>query len=405
MPGRNPVEGRHIALGVTGSIAAYKAAAIASALAQEGGLVDVLMTPQATQFVAPLTFEALTHRPVVTDMFRLSNSEISHVVVSHSADVLVVAPATAHTIAKLALGLADDPVSATALSTRAPGLLAPAMETGMWQNPATQAHIQTLRDRGWLVADPVSGHLASGATGEGRMAEPEQVVDIVHQMLGRSGDLAGRHIVVTAGGTREPIDPVRYLSNRSSGKMGHAIAEAARDRGAAVTLIATVALPPLAGMEVVAVERAEEMRDAVLHLLNRADVLVLAAAVADFRPAQLADQKLKRRDGVPELVLSTNVNVLEEAKAQRGAARKPFIVGFAAETENLLGNAREKFAKWGIDLVVANDVALEGSGFGSDLNKVTMLRIGGDMVDLPLLPKIEVAHRLLDEVIALGSKV
>lgn len=398
----NPLDGRRIALAVTGSIAAYKAATIASALTQQGGLVDVVMTPEAAELVRPLTFQALTHRPVAINMFQLLNqSEIAHVAIGRAAEALVVAPATAHSIAKLALGLADDLVSATALSCRAAGILAPAMETGMWLHPATQGHVETLRGRGWTIVQPDTGHLASGATGEGRMAEPEHIVDVVRHLLAGSGDLVGWKVAVTAGGTREPIDPVRYISNRSSGKMGFAIAQAARDRGAEVQLISTVPPPRLAGVRYVPVERAEDMRDAVVGAVKDLDLLVLAAAVADFKPSEEAGQKLKRRAGTPELRLSRTADTLVEAKARRGGAKRPFIVGFAAETQDLLANAHEKQERWGVDLVVANDVSLEGSGFSSDFNKVTILRHNAPTLDLPLLPKLEVAHRLLDEVLGL----
>lgn len=400
---RNPIEGKRVALGVSASIAAYKAAAIASGLTQHGALVDVLMTPEATELVRPLTFQALTHRPVAVDMFELiGESEIAHVAIGRAADAFLVAPATANVIAKLALGLADDLVSATALSTRASGIVAPAMETGMWEHPATRGHIDTLRQRGWSIVEPASGHLASGAVGAGRMAEPEQIVEVVRHVLARSGDLAGWRVGITAGGTREPIDPVRYISNRSSGKMGFAIAEAARDRGADVRLFSTVAPPPRPGVRYVPVERAEELRDAVLASIDDLDLLVLAAAVADFKPVEEAGQKLKRRDGAPELLLTRNADTLAEARAKRGGRKRPIMVGFAAETQDLLDNAGEKLDRWGVELVVANDVTLEGSGFGSDLNKVTMLRPNAPALDLPLLPKLEVAHRLLDEVLKIG---
>lgn len=392
-------------LGVTGSIAAYKAAAIASGLTQQGALVDVVMTREATEFVRPLTFEALTHRPVVSDVLALLPGwEIAHVAMAHDADIFVVAPATAHTIAKLALGLADDPVSATGLSTQAPGVLAPAMETGMWQHPATQAHIGTLRQRGWIIVAPESGRLASGAVGEGRMAAPERIVDVVKHVAARGGDFAGWKVAVTAGGTREAVDPVRFLSNRSSGKMGQAVAEAARDRGAEVVLISTVSLPRLEGVELLAVESADEMADAVLGALDRVDALVMSAAVADFKPAAKAGEKIKRRDGTPQLLLVPTVDVLSTAKARRAETGRPLIVGFAAETQNLLANAREKASRWEVDLVVANDVSLEGSGFGSDMNQVTILRSSGENLDLPLMPKIDVAHRLLDELVKLRRR-
>lgn len=404
-PSRNPLTGRRVVLGVTGSIAAYKAAAIASGLTQQGALVDVAMTREATEFVRPLTFEALTHRPVVSDVLALLPGwEIAHVAMAHGADVFVVAPATAHTIAKLALGLADDPVSATALGTQAPCVLAPAMETGMWQHAATQEHVGALRQRGWVIVNPESGHLASGAVGEGRMAAPERIVDVVKHVAARGGDFAGWKVAVTAGGTREAVDPVRFLSNRSSGKMGQAVAEAARDRGAEVVLISTVSLPRLEGVELFAVESADEMADAVLGALDRVDALVMSAAVADFKPAEKAGDKIKRRDGTPQLLLVPTVDVLSTAKARRAETGRPLIVGFAAETQNLLANAREKADRWEVDLVVANDVTLEGSGFGSDMNQVTILRSGGEDLDLPLMPKIDVAHRLLDELVKLRRR-
>jgi phosphopantothenoylcysteine decarboxylase/phosphopantothenate--cysteine ligase len=393
-----------VALGVTGSIAAYKAVAIASSLTQQGALVDVVMTPEATQLVQPLSFQAITHRPVTVDMFHLlAETDIGHVSIGHAAEVLVVAPATAHSIAKLTLGLADDMVTTTALASRAPAVLAPAMETNMWRHPATQGHLETLRARGWTIVEPEAGYLASGAVGEGRLAAPERIVDVVKHLLGSGGDLAGWQVAVTAGGTREPIDPVRFISNRSSGKMGYALAEAARDRGAQVTLITTVGLPPPYGATVVAVERAAEMHDAVLARLPQLDVLVMAAAVADYEPRAAADRKIKKTSQALTLELAPTPDILRAAIAERGAAARPLIAGFAAETDNLLANARVKLSGKGADFIIANDVSLEGSGFASDFNQVSILSADGREIDLPLLPKLEVSHRIWDEIRAFRS--
>lgn len=402
---RSPLAGRRVALGVTGSIAAYKGVAIASALTQGGAVVDVVMTPEATRLVQPLSFEAISHRPVASDMSQLDpHGQIAHVAIGHAADVLVIAPATAHSIAKLALGLADDLVSATALSTGAPMVLAPAMETNMWQHPATQGHIETLRARGWTIVEPESGYLASGSLGEGRLAAPDRVVDAVRYVLGRGGDLAGWRVAVTAGGTREPIDPVRYISNRSSGKMGYAVAQAARDRGAGVTLISSVALATPYGARLVEVERAVDMRDAVVGLFGEIDALVMAAAVADYQPAEPADEKLKKTTRAMALELAPTPDILAEAAERRGEGRRPLLVGFAAETENLVENARAKLADKRLDLVVANDVSRGDSGFASDFNKVTIVRRDGTERDLALLPKLEVAHHVWDEVLQLREQ-
>jgi phosphopantothenoylcysteine decarboxylase/phosphopantothenate--cysteine ligase len=405
MSGRNPLAGRRVALGVTGSIAAYKAVAIASGLTQKGALVDVVMTPEAAQLVQPLSFQAITHRPVALDMFHLlAETEIGHVSIGRAAEAFLVAPATAHTIAKLALGLSDDMVTTTALATRAPSLLAPAMETNMWRHPATQGHVATLHGRGWIIVEPESGRLASGATGEGRLASPELIVDKLKHVLARGGDLDGLHVAVTAGGTREPIDPVRYISNRSSGKMGYAIAEAARDRGAKVTLISTTGVPAPVGVELHDVERAVAMRDAVVQVLDHIDVLVMAAAVADYQPLRQAAIKIKKREGVRSIDLEPTPDILAEVSGRRGSRSRPVLIGFAAETNDLIVHARTKLTEKRLDLLVANDVTLEGSGFGSDHNKVTILGRGGMEIDVPVLPKIEVAHLLWDHVLGLGPE-
>jgi phosphopantothenoylcysteine decarboxylase/phosphopantothenate--cysteine ligase len=393
---------KHILLGVTGGIAAYKAAMVCSQLVQGGALVDVVMTEAAQKFITPLTFQALTHRPVYSDMFDIpSGQNIPHIALADAADLLVIAPATAHTLAKLANGLADDLLSAIALATPAPLLLAPAMETDMWRHPATQANMDKLRTWGAGVVGPAEGRLASGAMGQGRMVEPEEIIGAVRVALGRRGDLAGWRVVVTAGGTREAIDPVRFISNHSSGKMGYAVALAARDRGAAVTLITTATLPDPFGVEVIHLDSAEQMLGAVLEATRQADLLVMAAAVADFRPVSVAGQKIKKRGDTEGLVLELvrNPDILAEVAAQKASGYGPRLtVGFAAETEDLLANARGKLERKKLDLIVANDVSANDAGFAVDTNRVTLLFKDGPIEALPLLSKVEVAETILDYV-------
>jgi phosphopantothenoylcysteine decarboxylase/phosphopantothenate--cysteine ligase len=391
---------KRIILGVTGGIAAYKAAAVCSQLVQGGALVDVVMTAAAQKFITPLTFQALTHRPVYTDMFDIPAGEnIPHIALADAADLLLIAPATAHTLGKLANGLADDLLAAIALATPAPLLLAPAMETDMWRHPATQANLDKLRAWGATIVGPAEGRLASGAMGLGRMVEPEEIVSAARVVLGRHGDLAGWRVVVTAGGTREAIDPVRFVSNHSSGKMGYAVAIAARDRGAAVTLITTAALPDPFGMEVLHLDSAEQMLAAVLEATREADVLIMAAAVADFRPGTVAEQKIKKKGETEGLTLELvrNPDILAEVAAQKAAGHGPRLsVGFAAETEDLLANAKGKLARKKLDLIVANDVTASDAGFAVDTNRVTLVGADGSIEALPLLSKVEVAERILD---------
>ena len=397
----NPLAGKHLALGVTGSIACYKSVDLASKLTQAGALVDVLMTRGALNFVAALTFRSITHRPVVTDLFD-PQSELSmdHVAIAERADAVLVAPATAHAIAKMAWGMADDPLSTTVLATRAPIILAPAMDAHMYENAATQENVDKLSSRGFVLVGPAEGRLASGMVGTGRMAEPSELVEHVKVVLGRTGDLEGRKIVVSAGGTQEPVDPVRFVSNRSSGKMGHAVAEAARDRGAAAVLVsAPTAQPDPIGVAVVRVETALEMRDAVVHECEDADSLIMAAAVADWRPATRADQKVKK--GAADtwtLEMVKNPDILKEVRSDR-----LIRVGFAAETEDLVENAKDKIASKGLHLIAANDVTAQGSGFASDTNRVVLLDREGDIEELPLMAKYEVGHRILDRVVTLLS--
>jgi phosphopantothenoylcysteine decarboxylase/phosphopantothenate--cysteine ligase len=391
------LQGKRVVLGVSGSIAAYKAVSLASALHQAGATVDVAMTAEATELVRPLTFQAITHRQVAVDMFSLlSETEIGHVSLGVNADLIVIAPATAHTLAKLALGLADDMLCTTVLASTAPIIVAPAMDANMFQHSSVREHLDALRGRGCIVLEPGIGHLASGLVGQGRLAEPEIIFDAVRAVLGRGGDLAGWEVVVTAGGTQEPIDPVRYVSNRSSGKMGYALAEAARDRGARVTLIsANTALSDPWGVEVRPVRTAQEMCEQVLARWPDVDALIMAAAVADYRPESRAEQKIKKQGEGLALRLEPTVDILA---ATTNAKSRALRVGFAAESERLLEHAREKLVKKRLDLIVANDITLPGSGFGADENQVTMLSRDGQERELPLMPKLQVAYAVLDEV-------
>ena len=395
----NSLENKHVALGVTGSIACYKAVDLASKLTQESALVDVIMTRGATNFLTPLTFRSITHRPVVTEVFD-PQSELSmdHVAIAGRADIIVVAPATAHVMAKIAWGLADDALTSTILASRAPVILAPAMDAHMYENPATQENVEKLKSRGFIIVGPAEGRLASGLVGKGRMLETWELMGHIKLVLGRNGDLADRKIVVSAGGTQEPVDPVRVISNHSSGKMGYAIAEAARDRGAtAIIVSAPTALADPAGVRVVHVETALEMREAVHHECEDAVALIMAAAVADWRPVTTASQKVKKGDSDSWAIeLVKNPDVLAEVQTEH-----LIKVGFAAESEELLSNAQAKLVGKGLHLIAANDVATEDSGFGVDTNRVVLLDREGGVEDLSLMTKYEVGHRILDRVVAI----
>ena len=391
-----PFAAKRVLLGVSGSIAAYKAVDLASKLTQAGAAVDVLMTYSATQFVTPLTFRSVTHRPVVTNLLDPDSPEaVEHIALATAADVLVVAPATAHMLAKLALGLADDPISVTALATGAPLLVAPAMDANMWDHPAVQKNVETLESRGAKVVGPGHGRLASGLVGWGRLAETPELLGRIAQALGRGGDLAGRTIVVSSGGTQEPIDPVRVVTNRSSGKMGHAVAEAARDRGAHVVLVTAASLDDPPGIETAHVTTAEEMRDAVLAACRSADALVMAAAVADYQPAHVHPQKVKK-----EHTDALTIEMVKTPDILSEAPRSIVRVGFAAESNDLVENARAKLEAKALDLIVANDITLPEAGFGADTNKVTLIDADGTE-DLPLMSKYDVGYRVLDRVVRL----
>jgi len=390
------LEGKEIILGVTGSIAAYKAVEILRELTRRGAAVTVVLTESGQRFVTPLTFETLSRRPVLTDLFTLEvDKQIGHVASAGRAHLLLVAPATANTIAKLAHGLADDLLSNIYLSSTCPVLLAPAMDLEMYVHPAVQENLSRLKARGVSVVEPEYGELASGLTGRGRLAEFSAILQAVEDILHRQGDLSGETVLVTAGPTQEPLDPIRYISNRSSGKMGFAIAQAGGERGARVTLVSgPTALPTPPGVTRTDVTTAEEMYHAVLDRLDETTVLIMAAAVADYRPSSQAAQKIKKREAMT-VELVRNPDILAEAGRKKGSRT---LVGFAAETEELIQNAREKLAKKNLDLIVANDIRV---GFGGETNRVTILDRGGGVEELPELTKREAAHRILDRVVAL----
>ncbi len=397
-----------IALGVSGGIAAYKAAEIVRLLQDRGIQVQVVMTRAAQEFVRPLTFAALSGEKVITDLFGSGSgdtqanveSAIEHIAVAQAIDALVVAPATADVLAKFAQGIANDFLSTLYLATTAPVVVAPAMNVNMWNHAATQSNLKLLRERGVRIVEPGEGYLACGMTGSGRLAENEVIVAAVMEALGASQDLAGETVLVTAGPTREKIDPVRYLTNRSSGRMGYAIAEAALRRGARVLLVSgPTAITAPGAAEITRVETAEEMLAAVLKLLPESTVVIKTAAVADFRPKAAAGQKIKRK-GEMTMELAPTVDILAEV-ARRKTSQ--LIVGFAAETENVLENARKKLASKSLDAIVVNDVSREGIGFDSDRNAVTIIS-QSEVVEVPETSKWEVAHRVLDQVVKLCKR-
>jgi phosphopantothenoylcysteine decarboxylase/phosphopantothenate--cysteine ligase len=392
------LEGKRVVLGVSGGIAAYKVADLASKLVQAGALVDVIMTEAAQRFVAPLTFQALTRRPVRTDVFAdWLGEDTGHVGLAHNADILVVAPATAHTIARLALGLSDDLLGGVYLSTRAPVLVVPAMESGMYLHPATQEHLQTLKSRGATVLVPGEGRLASGATGVGRLPETPDIMAAIARVLGKYGPLAGKRVVVTAGGTQEPLDPVRFIGNRSSGKMGYAIAEEAANAGAEVTLISgPVAISPPFGVNLVRVTTANSMETAVREAVQHADALVMAAAVADYAPAEVSEQKIKKSGETLTVNLKRNPDILGNLAEMDlpGLVR----IGFAAETQDLLVNARLKLEKKFLDMIVANDAM---ASIGTEESALTLIKRDGSIEELPPMPKQASARLIVERLAAL----
>lgn len=389
-----------IVLGVSGGIAAYKAAEIVRLLQERGIRVQVVMTRAAQEFVRPLTFAALSGEKVITDLFGSGaeepniDSAVEHIAVAQSMDALVVAPATADVLAKFAQGLATDFLTTLFLATKAPVVVAPAMNVNMWEHPATQANLETLRKRGVRVVEPGSGYLACGMTGPGRLADNDAIIAGVMEALGESQDLAGETVLVTAGPTREKIDPVRYLTNRSSGRMGYALAEAALRRGARVLVVSgPTSIAPPQGTELTRIESAEEMRQAVLRLLPETTIVIKTAAVSDYRPKTAALEKIKRA-GPLSLELEPTADILWELARKKGAR---IIVGFAAETQNALENARKKLAAKFLDAIVVNDVSREGIGFDSERNAVTIIT-EAEIVEVPETSKWEVAQRVLDQI-------
>lgn len=391
--------GRQVVLGVGGGIAAYKAIEVLRQLTELGAQVRVMMTPEATRFVGPLTFEALSYHAVSADWLAPTGEGERHIALGEWAQAVAIVPATANLLAKLASGIADELVSGTVLASRAPLVLAPAMNDVMWTKGQTQDHVQTLRTRGATVVEPVAGRLASGKSALGRLAAPERIVAVIESVLAGRHNLDGVRVVVSAGGTREAIDPVRYVGNFSSGKMGRALAEVASARGAEVTLVTTTPAN-LEGMREIPVGSAIEMLDALRSATDGADVLVMAAAVADYAPEQVADAKLRRRDQPLELRLKPNVDILKTLGAPAGLLR----VGFAAETENVRAQAEEKLARKQLDLIIANQVGVDGQGLGSDFNAVTILGRGGLVQEVPRLPKWEVAERIWDAIDACRNR-
>lgn len=397
---RRAFAGRRLLVGVCGGVAAYKCAETVSLLVQAGAEVRVAMTPEATRFVSPLTFEALSGQPVASDLFGTQTSPSReggevHIALSDWAEALLVMPATANFIAKLAHGLADEVVSITVLATTVPLVLAPAMHNRMWEQPATVENVEALRRRGVVLAGPVKGRLASGDIGMGRLTDQDEILRALRDALPGERDMADLHVVVTSGGTREPLDPVRYIGNRSSGMMGHSIAAAAEARGARVTLVTASAMTVPAGVEAVHVDTAAEMGDAVKTAVETADVLAMAAAVADFRPRHVAPQKLRKTEMTTDLALERTEDILASLAAL-GAGHRLVRVGFAAETHEVLANAQEKLVAKGLDLVVANDVSDPTIGMGATDNEVTIFSRDGSRREVSRAPKEEVADEILN---------
>ena len=394
--------GRRVVLGVCGSIASYKAVDLASKLTQAGALVDVILTESAARFVNPLSFRSVTGRPVHTDMWDLG-VHVGHVTLGESADVMLIAPATANTLARLAHGLADNLLTVTALAARCPVLVAPAMDGGMWEHPATQANIALLRGRGVVQIGPATGRMASGLSGPGRMVEPSDLFGHLRLALAQGGSLSGRRVVVSAGPTREVIDPVRFVSNRSSGKQGIAVAQAALDADAEVTLVIGPTCEPLPfGAAVLQTESAEEMKDAILSVLAGADALFMVAAVADFKPDSVADRKIKKSDDTDaglSIRLTKTTDILMEVKEYRRKTGFPrAVLGFAAETHNAFQYGQEKLERKGLDFIAINDVTAAGAGFSVETNRVVLLGRSGVVEEFPLQSKSSVARGLVNHV-------
>ena len=394
------VQGRNIVLGVSGGIAAYKSVELCRRLVDAGAYVAPIMTEDAHRFIGPVTLSALASEPVHTSLWD-DASPIPHTRLGQNADVIVVAPATARVIAAYAMGLSHDILVATLIATRAPVVLCPTMHTEMWEHPSVQHNIEVLRSRGVIIVEPQSGRLAGGDIGTGRLADTDSIASAIDSVLAASHDLSGVSVLVTAGGTREPIDAVRVIANRSSGKQGYAIAENAACRGATVTLVSTVDRPTLASITVIPVETADDMLRAVTCHSDSSDVIVMSAAVADFRPVQRSDGKIKKADGVPEIVLEKTPDILAGLGARKREGQ--ILVGFAAETEDLIAHAQDKLVRKNLDLIVANDVSAPGVGFSHDTNAVTILGAGGVLQTVALTDKHHIASAVLDSVVELRS--
>jgi len=400
------LSGKRIILGVTGSIAAYKAVDLASKLTQAGAQVDVILTGAAEKFITPLTFQSVTGRRAYIDSDLWGNeAHVLHVGLGHTADLLIIAPCTANTIAKLAHGQADSLLTVTALASTAPLVIAPAMDGGMFEHPATQENLDTLRKRGADIIDPAEGHLASGLTSIGRLPETATLIGHIRLILGRRGLLADKKVVITAGGTQEPLDPVRVLTNHSSGKQGYALAQAALDVGAHVTLITTpTALTQPIGADIVNVETAKQMLEAVLKESDGCDALIMAAAVADFRPKNTAKDKIKKEGGVPQIELEATEDILKAVSASglgRSGKRPKVVAGFAAESQSLIENAVNKLQSKNLDLIAANDISAEDAGFAVETNRITLLFAGGRREALALMSKSEAAEIIIERIAAL----
>jgi len=398
------LNGKHILLGVTGSIAAFKAADLASKLTQLGAQVDVILTPAAEKFITPLTFQSVTGRRTYADADLWGGeAHVLHIGLAHQADLFAIAPCTANTISKIAYGAADNLLTITALASKCPLLIAPAMDGGMFEAHVTQDNLRILTERGVTIAGPAEGRFASGLIGRGRLLEPVELIGHIRLMLGQNGRLAGQKIVVTAGGTQEPLDPVRVLTNRSSGKQGYALAQAALDSGAQVTLITTpTSLTAPIGAHVIEVESAQQMYKSVLNESSKANVLIMAAAVADFRPRNAAKNKMKKRDGVPQIELEETEDILKAVAEHRSGKKRPrVVVGFAAESRDLLVNATEKLKSKRLELIVANDISSSDAGFAAENNRVTLLFPDRKKESLPLMNKADVAETIIERVAAL----
>ena len=399
----NPINGKKIALGVTGSIAAYKAAELASRLKQQGAAVTTILTRAAQEFVTPLTFESVSgQRAYVDDDLWGGEGHVVHIAIGHNADLLVIAPASANTIAKLANGIADNLLTVTALAAACPVVIAPAMDAGMFSHPATQKNVEILKSRGATIIGPAEGHLASGLVGQGRMLEPADIISQIRFMLSRGGPLDGRKIIITAGGTQEAIDPVRMITNRSSGKQGYALAQAALDTGAEVILISAPGnLKPPFGCTYVPVTSAADMRDAVIQSAPASQALIMAAAVADFKPALISKEKIKKDSGIPGIQLERTPDILTEVAALKKKEKLPIkVIGFAAESQDLKANAARKMHAKGMDMIVANDITDRQAGFEVDTNKVLLMFSDGSVEQLPVLPKSDVAEKILQHLIS-----